>query len=292
MFEIARLLRSLFLLHKQFQIVGTIAMSSHRAGAERMTDDRGYVGHLIRGEVPYKLLEEGVRNRITNSYYFKEQCFGLNAATLCDRAVELRYIGGTYASGLRASPFLCLVAKMLDLNLERGIVDAYLNEGGEDFKYLRALAAFYIRLTEEKSENVYKRLGPLLEDKRKLRVRGNNGFRLSYMDEFVDELFTKERVCATSFWKLVSRNMLEEEDKLEERVSPVQDLLDEDADERSSDGSRSESRRSSSRSHSTGSKPNSRRRSHFRSLSSQGSGRSSSRRGLPNGNVSSDRGSD
>lgn len=166
---------------------------------------------------------------------------------MLDRAVALRYVGGTYASGLRASPFICLILKMLQLDLSREIVDAYLNEGGEDFKYLRALAAFYVRLTEETAEGVYKRLEPLLSDGRKLRMRGNDGFRLSYMDEFVDNLLTKERVCATSFWKLVPRGTLEEEDKLEERVSPVQHMLDESVDGRSS---RSTSRSSRSRSRS------------------------------------------
>lgn len=229
-------------------------MATHRADAARLLDDRGYTGPLIRGQPPHHLLEEGVRNRITSSYYFKEQCFGVNEATLCDRAVALRYVGGTYADGLRATPFICLILKMLQLHLEREIVDEYLNAGGEDFKYLRALAAFYVRLTSETSEDVYKRLEPFLNDARKLRVRGNNGFRLTFMDEFVDSLLVKDRVCATSLWKLVPRETLEEEDKLEERVSPVQHLLDAELDggsERSSVGSHSASRsRSRSYSHS------------------------------------------
>ena len=57
-------------------------------------------------------------------------------------------------------------------------------------------------------------------------MRGNGGFGLSYVDEFVDGLLTKERVCATSLWKLVPRGQLEDEDKLEERVSPVAYLLE------------------------------------------------------------------
>ena len=205
-------------------------MSSHKATADRMLDDRGYVGHLIRGQPPHLLLEEGVRNRIISSYYFKEQCFGLNAATLLDRAVELRYVGGTYSEGQRASPFLCLILKMLQLGVEDDIVQFYLGEGGQDFKYLRCLAAFYVRLTEESSERVYRKLEPLLSDGRKVRMRVNAGFKLAYVDEFVDSLLVKERVCATSFWKLVPRDKLEEEDKLEERVSPCQHLLDDEVE--------------------------------------------------------------
>ena len=48
-------------------------MASHRADAKRMLDDRGYSGHLIRGQPPHLLFEEAVRNRITESYYWKEQ---------------------------------------------------------------------------------------------------------------------------------------------------------------------------------------------------------------------------
>lgn len=197
---------------------------AHRADAKRMLDDRGYTGHLVRGQPPHLLFEEAVRNRITESYYWKEQCFGLNAATLCDRAAELTFIGGTYNDGLRASAFLCLAFKMLQLNVERDIILEYLHN--EDFKYLRALAAFYIRLTSEDSAEVYRMLEPFLEDYRKLRRRNNAGYSLTYLDAFVDDLLTKERVCATSLWKLVPRQQLEDDDKLEERVSPVAHMLD------------------------------------------------------------------
>ncbi|KAI9710844.1 MAG: hypothetical protein M1828_002016 [Chrysothrix sp. TS-e1954] len=208
-------------------------MASHRADAKYMLDDRGYTGHLIRGQAPYLLIEEAVRNRITNSYYWKEQCFGLNAATLCDRAAELTYVGGTYNSGQRASPFLCLAFKMLQLGVEKEIVDEYLIN--DDFKYLRALACFYVRLTAEDSVEVHKRLEGYLEDSRKLRRRGNQGWGLIHIDEFVDNLLTKDRVCGTSFWKLVPRQQLEDEDKLDERVSPVAHMLEEENEASSTD---------------------------------------------------------
>lgn len=205
---------------------------SLRADASLFLDDRGYSGHLIRGQPPHLLFEEAVRNRIVDSYYWKEQCFGLNAATLCDRAVDLAFIGGTFNDGQRPTPFLCLAFKMLQLNVEPDIVEEYLGAGGEDFKYLRALAAFYIRLTSEDGVDVYRKLEPHLEDYRKLRRRNNAGYTLTTMDDFVDDLLTKERVCATSLWKLVPRTQLEDEDKLDERVSPVAHMLDESEDER------------------------------------------------------------
>lgn len=104
---------------------------AHHADAKSMLDDRGYEGVLIRGQNPALLMEKAVRDRITESYYWKEQCFGLNAATLCDRAVELTFIGGTYGQQ-KPTPFLCLVFKLLQLTPEREVVLEYLHN--EDFK--------------------------------------------------------------------------------------------------------------------------------------------------------------
>ncbi|WEW55994.1 hypothetical protein PRK78_001429 [Emydomyces testavorans] len=227
-------------------------MTSHRADASALLDTRGYAGPLIRGVNPATLLEKPVRDRITDSYYWKEQCFGLNAATLCDRAVELSHIGGTYGANQKPTPFLCLAFKLLQLAPEKEVVLEYLNfhdpaeddeedddddddgDGGEgaavlkavgDFKYLRALAAFYVRLTFEPVE-IYTVLEPLLADYRKLKRRTKDGFVLTYMDQFVDDLLTKDRVCGTSLWKLPARRVLEDLDMLDERISPLGEELE------------------------------------------------------------------
>jgi pre-mRNA-splicing factor 38A len=236
-------------------------MSHHRADASALLDNRGYAGPLIRGVNPATLLETAVRDRITDSFYWKEQCFGLNAATLCDRAVELSYIGGTYGQGQKPTPFLCLAFKMLQLTPDKDVVLEYLNfhdpgadeEGGDedenpgdsailkktgDFKYLRALAAFYVRLTFQAAE-VYTTLEPLLADYRKIRRRTKDGFTLTYIDQFVDDLLTKDRVCGTSLWKLPSRRQLEDLELLDERISPLGEEIediDRDSDESNATG--------------------------------------------------------
>ena len=223
-------------------------MATHKADAKSMLDDRGYSGALIRGQNPALLFEKAVRDRITESYYWKEQCFGLNAATLCDRAAELTFVGGTYGSVGKPTPFLCLAFKLLQLVPDKQIILEYLNFvdqaegdaeeededlGGEteqrkigEFKYLRVLAAFYIRLAWEPVE-IYKTLEPLLADYRKLKRRTRDGFALTYVDQFIDDLLTKDRVCATSLWKMPTRTMLEDLDMLEPRESPLGDELDE-----------------------------------------------------------------
>ncbi|KAF9691646.1 hypothetical protein EKO04_010239 [Ascochyta lentis] len=233
-----------------------------RADASALLDDRGYSGALIRGQNPALLFEKGVRERITESYYWKEQCFGLNAATLCDRAVELKFIGGTSGITGRPTPFLCLAFKMLQLVPEKAVVLEMLNFGGDEdeedddvkvetrdngeakdgeeeekkrdlnaegklgtFKYLRCLAAFYIRLAWDPVD-IYTTLEPLLTDYRKIKRRLKENFSLTYVDQFIDDLLTKERICATSLWKLPSRANLEDLDMLEPRESPLGDEVD------------------------------------------------------------------
>lgn len=235
-------------------------MSTHRADASTFLDNRGYSGPLVRGVNPATLFEKAVRDRITDSYYWKEQCFGLNAATLCDRAIELSSIGGTYGVSEKPTAFLCLAFKMLQLNPTRDVVLEYLNfsdpgsddedqENGVlqdrgDFKYLRALAAFYVRLTFD-AVDVYKTLEPLLLDYRKIKRRVRDSFVLTYMDQFVDDLLMKDRMCGTSLWKLPSRQQLEDLELLDERISPLADELEE-MDQNSDDGEVKESRSGSS----------------------------------------------
>ncbi|KNG48032.1 PRP38-domain-containing protein [Stemphylium lycopersici] len=239
-----------------------------RADASALLDDRGYRGALIRGQNPALLFEKGVRERITESYYWKEQCFGLNAATLCDRAADLKFIGGTTGITGKPTPFLCLAFKMLQLVPDKDIILEYLNfrddeddqepnaqvknEHGDtaadeeeeeedatkkeldlnasgklgDFKYLRCLAAFYIRLAWEPVE-IYQTLEPLLTDYRKIKRRLKDTFTLTHVDQFIDDLLTKDRICATSLWKLPSRANLEDLEMLDPRESPLGDEVDE-----------------------------------------------------------------
>ncbi|EPS37884.1 hypothetical protein H072_8502 [Dactylellina haptotyla CBS 200.50] len=195
--------------------------------AKAMLDTRGlYDGPTIHSMNPLLLMEKIIRERIIDSMYWKEQAWGLNAATLLDRAVDLQYIGGQYANQ-KPTAFICLVLKMLQLNPEREILLEYLQD--EDFKYLRALAAFYIRLAWPAAE-VYKTLEPLMADYRKLRLRTQAGFKLTFVDEFIDDLLTKERVCDIALPRMPTRAQLEDMDELEPRESLVSDV-EEDSDE-------------------------------------------------------------
>jgi pre-mRNA-splicing factor 38A len=55
----------------------------------------------------------------------------------------------------------------------------------------------------------------------------------------VDDLLVKERVCATSLWKMPARDVLEDLEVLEARVSPlgdIEELLEEDDDDDEGEG--------------------------------------------------------
>lgn len=204
----------------------------HRADEKRFLDERGSSAPLApNGLNPATIFEKPVRERIIDCYFWKDQCFALNEADIVSRVVEhVQFVAGTYGDSQRPSPFLCLAFKLLQLGPGDDILKEYLGYGGERFKYLRALACFYVRLTRPAKE-VYETLEPFLEDGRKLRRRGRQGTSLTFVDQFVDELLTKERICATSLWKMPKREVLEDLEVLEPRVSPLGDideLLEED----------------------------------------------------------------
>lgn len=100
---------------------------------------------------------------------------------------------------------------------------------------MRALAAFYVRLTFRSLE-VYEILEPLMKDYRKLRVVHagkctpcnfgrqkptviTGGYSLTHFDEFIDELLTQERVCDIILPRLTQRSVLEETEGLPPRKS-------------------------------------------------------------------------
>ncbi|KAJ7684788.1 PRP38 family-domain-containing protein [Mycena polygramma] len=176
----------------------------------------------IHGQNPQFLVETVIRNRIWESIYWKEHCFALTAESLIDKAIDVRFIGGVYGNQ-RPTEFLCLLLKLLQIQPEKEILVEYLR--ADEFKYLRALAAFYIRMTF-RAVDVYEMLEPLLKDYRKLRLRNMAGYSLTFMDEFIDQLLTEERVCDIILPRLTKRSTLEENGDIGPRQSRLLDALE------------------------------------------------------------------
>jgi pre-mRNA-splicing factor 38A len=182
------------------------------------------IAKQIHGMNPQFLLETILRNKIYNTVYWKEKCFALTSETVIDRAIELKYIGGTYGGNKHPTEFVSLILKLLQIQPEEEIITEYLNN--EEFKYLRTLAAFYIRLTG-KSIDIYNKLEPLYEDYRNIRVRKADGsFEIIHMDEFIEKLLNEESVFEITLPTLIKRKNLEQAGELDKRVSKLDSELD------------------------------------------------------------------
>ncbi|PVF98482.1 PRP38-domain-containing protein [Serendipita vermifera] len=199
----------------------------------------------IHGANPITLIETVIRLRIWESSFWKEECFALTAVSLIDKAIKLNTIGGVY-DNTKPTQFICLLLKLLQIQPEKEIIVEYLLV--EEYKYLRALAAIYIRLTFGAVE-VYELLEPLLNDYSKLRQLSISGYSLTYMDEFVDKLLNEDRVCDIILPRLPKRAILEETEGLAPRKSKLMDAMEdkESVSSRHRGRSRSRSRSGSMR---------------------------------------------
>lgn len=202
-------------------------MSAH---TRDITVDRGLAKNAekVHGVNPVFLVEKIIRERILDSVYWKRDCFQLSILTIMDKAVSLRLIG-TYADAgnTRASHFICLLLKLLQLQPPREFVLYFLRN--PHFKYLSVLAALYIRMTFS-SADVYRELDPMLNDYRKLRIRNSFSQRLEiiHMDELIDRLLNDEKFCDLILPRLLSRFQLEEMELLEPRESVLESELESD----------------------------------------------------------------
>ena len=159
----------------------------------------------VHGTNPQNLIEYITRQKIYDSLYWKEECFGLSASDVATKATELKALGGSYGGNNKPTRFLCLALKLLQIQPEDGIVEEFIDN--EDFKYVRALGAFYLRLTGRPAE-IYALMEPLYNDFRKLRFREMNGWKITYMDELADELLTCDRYCGIALPHLPKREVL------------------------------------------------------------------------------------
>ena len=107
---------------------------------------------------------------------------------------------------------MCLLLKLLQIQPEKDIIVEFIKN--EEFKYLRALGAIYMRLTGT-SLDCYRYLEPLFNDYRKLRRQNKQGkFELIHMDEFIDTLLRDERSCDIILPRIQKRYVLEQNNEI------------------------------------------------------------------------------
>ncbi|KAH0994418.1 hypothetical protein GBA52_018282 [Prunus armeniaca] len=187
----------------------------------------------IRGTNPQNLVEKIVRSKIYQNTYWKEQCFGLTAETLVDKAMGLDHIGGTFGGNRKPTPFMCLVMKMLQIQPEKEIVIEFIKN--DDYKYVRILGAFYLRLMGTDTD-VYQYLEPLYNDYRKSRRNlADRNYTLTHVDEVIDELLTKDYSCDIVMPRSKKRWTLEANGSLELRKSALEEDFEEEGEKEEND---------------------------------------------------------
>lgn len=173
------------------------------------------------------LVEYIIRQKIYDSLYWKQHCFGLSAERVVDKAVELRFVGGMFGEPQKPTDFICLVLKMLQIQPAKEIIVEFIKN--DDFKYLRLLGAFYMRLVG-RAVDVYQYLEPLLNDYRRVRVRAAGGtFELSHIDALIDDMLRRDYLFDIALPRLPSRQALEKAAQLEPRVSVLEEEFNEAA---------------------------------------------------------------
>ncbi len=115
---------------------------------------------------------------------------------------------------------------MLQIQPDEEIVLEFIKN--KDYKYLRALGAFYFRLTGQ-AKDIYRVLEPVYADYRRLVIRkGDTGkFETLHMDELIDNLLRDETFCDVTLPRISKRHVLEEEGVLEPYESAL-NIQDED----------------------------------------------------------------
>jgi pre-mRNA-splicing factor 38A len=130
----------------------------------------------------------------------------------------LKCVGGSFGGNLRPTKFLCFTLKLLQLQPDAELVQEFLQQ--DRFKYVKALGAFYLRLTG-RPVDIYEGLEPLYSEYSKLKYRGVTEWTLVHMDEFIDELLTKPFACGIALPRLPFRETLQEAGYLEEGPCPT-----------------------------------------------------------------------
>jgi pre-mRNA-splicing factor 38A len=178
------------------------------------------LARAVHGTDPQNLIEYIKRQKIYDSRYWKEECFGLNAVNVVEKAAALKTIGGCYGANQKPTHFLCLLLKLLQIQPDESIIQEILlledgnNHKDSVFKYVRALACMYLRLTG-RPKDIYELLEPLYSNYSKLRVRTSNDWNLLHMDEYIDCLLTHDSVFGIALPRLAKRFHLEEAGYLE-----------------------------------------------------------------------------
>ena len=191
----------------------------------------------LSGSDPQNLMEYLTRQRIYDSRYWKEICFGLTvqnvleestrSGCIIDNAKQYNKQHKNYQQdnddddniqrgvvSIGHLNFLSLTLKLLQLHPETTlIVETFVEQN--DFLYTRALGALYVRLTGRPAD-IYQTLEVLYQDRRQVQQKTTTTTKQQqqqqyyYMDEYIHQLLTESTVAGIALPRLPQRYALEE----------------------------------------------------------------------------------
>lgn len=203
------------------------------------------------------LIEPIIRHRIQDSLFYKQYLYLTNESTILPIIIDhVKYISGMDSSN-RPSQFICCLFRMLEIEPSKEIIKIYLKQlNFNEFKYLTILSLLYIRLVFKNNE-IYEILDEFYQDFRKIRIKlkfpkfdVNNlpiFYKISYIDEWIDELLINERIIDLKLPRLIPRLTLVqrglitprkyyvEEDDVKQKQQQQQDDEDDEDDDESSE---------------------------------------------------------
>lgn len=173
----------------------------------------------IRNLAPQHLIDAPTRQKICNSPYFMQYCFGVNLVTFVDRAQLLKGVGGIYGTYKQPTNFICLFFKLLELEPSEKVIEYFINTKCWQMKHLRLLAALYVRFAYPPSE-VYQILESLLNHYEKIAIMTDDGYVLSHFDEIIYSFLKEKLWCGIQLPPLTPRI------NLPPRISQLSNLIE------------------------------------------------------------------
>lgn len=106
----------------------------------------------MHGTDPQNLIEQITRRKIYNTLYWKRHAFALTAATLVDKAIALKYVGGIYGGFRKPTDFICLILKMLQIQPSEEIIVEFLKQHEYKLSSYRFNVVFLVCLLKKKKK--------------------------------------------------------------------------------------------------------------------------------------------
>jgi len=177
----------------------------------------------LSGSDPQNLMEYITRQKIYDSRYWKEECFGLTVSDVLEKLTAIVCIGNLPCHCLK------LTLKLLQLHPEHDLIrQAFVEQ--DEFKYVKAVGCLYIRLTSRPVE-IYETLEACYADFRKLRVWQSHAqtWTVLPMDEYIHQLLTAptDNCLGIALPRLPARAVLQEAGYLPDgpRPTALKDVL-------------------------------------------------------------------